>query len=65
MSQPRTNGAQTLDEARRLHRLLDAEIDHAETGPGQASPQIKELKRRRLELRDQIVRLEEDATRQA
>ena len=65
MSQPRANGAQTLDEARRLHRLLDAEIDHAETGPGLASPQIKELKRRRLELRDQIVRLEQEAARQA
>ena len=62
MPQPRANGAQTLDELRRQHRLLDAEIDHADTGPGQASPQIKELKRRRLELRDQIVRLEHGAS---
>ena len=65
MSQPRVNGALTLDELRRQHRLLDAEIDHAETGPGLASPQIKELKRRRLELRDQITRLEQGAPRQA
>ncbi len=63
MPQPRVNGAQTLDELRRQHRLLDAEIDHAETGPGQASPQIKDLKRRRLELRDRIVRLEQGGTR--
>nr|ART40283.1 K562 [uncultured bacterium] len=62
MPQPRANGAENLDELRRQHRLLDAEIDHAETGPGQASPQIKELKRRRLELRDQIVRLEQGAS---
>jgi len=62
MPQPRANGAENLDELRRQHRLLDAEIDHADTGPGQASPQIKELKRRRLELRDQIVRLEQGAS---
>jgi len=62
MPQPRANGAENLDELRRQHRLLDAEIDHADTGPGQASPQIKELKRRRLELRDQIVRLEHGAS---
>ena len=63
MTQSRTDSAPTLDELRRQHRLLDAEIDHAETGPGQASPQIKELKRRRLELRDRIVRLEQGGTR--
>ncbi len=64
MPQPRADSAVTLDELRRQHRLLDAEIDHAETGPGLASPQIKELKRRRLELRDHIARLEQDARRQ-
>jgi len=62
MTQSRADSIPTLDELRRQHRLLDAEIDHAETGPGQASPQIKELKRRRLELRDQIVRLEQGAS---
>jgi len=62
MPQPRADSAETLDELRRQHRLLDAEIDHAETGPGQASPQLKELKRRRLGLRDHIVRLERAAT---
>jgi hypothetical protein len=62
MTQSRADSVLTLDELRRQHRLLDAEIDHAETGPGQASPQIKELKRRRLELRDQIVRLEQGAS---
>ena len=61
MSQPRANGAPTLEEVRRLHRLLDAKIDHIESGPGLASPQLKELKRQRLELRDQIVRLERAA----
>lgn len=62
MPQPRADSAETLAKLRRQHRLLDAEIDHAETGPGQASPQLKELKRRRLELRDHIVRLERAAT---
>ncbi len=61
MSQPRADSAETLHQLRRRHRLLDAEIDHAETGPGLASPQLKELKRRRLELRDQIARLERAA----
>ena len=59
MTQSRADATLTLDELRRQHRLLDAQIDHAESGPGQASPRIKELKRRRLELRDQIVRLEQ------
>jgi hypothetical protein len=58
MSESRLNGTTTLDELRREHRLLDAEIDHIENGPGRASPQLKELKRRRLELRDRIARLE-------
>ena len=58
MSESRLNGTATLDELRREHRLLDAEIDHIENGPGLASPQLKELKRRRLELRDRIARLE-------
>jgi hypothetical protein len=62
MTQSRADSVLTLEELRRQHRLLDAQIDHAENGPGQASPQIKELKRRRLELRDQIVRLEQGAS---
>jgi hypothetical protein len=57
MPETRLNGAATLDQLRREHRLLDAEIDHIENGPGLASPQLKELKRKRLELRDQITRL--------
>lgn len=61
MSQPRADSAAALDELRRQHRRLDAEIDHIENGPGRASPQLKELKRRRLELRDQITRLERAA----
>jgi hypothetical protein len=61
MSESRLNGTATLDELRREHRLLDAEIDHIENGPGLASPQLKELKRRRLELRDRIARLERAA----
>ena len=61
MPEKRLNGTATLDELRREHRLLDAEIDHIENGPGLASPQLKELKRKRLELRDQITRLERAA----
>ncbi|MDD3652111.1 YdcH family protein [Immundisolibacter sp.] len=61
MTEPRLNGTATLDELRREHRLLDAKIDHIENGPGLASPQLKELKRRRLELRDRIARLERAA----
>jgi hypothetical protein len=61
MAEPRLNGTATLDELRREHRLLDAEIDHIENGPGLASPQLKELKHRRLELRDRIARLERAA----
>ena len=62
MAQPHLNGTATLDELRREHRLLDAEIDHIENGPGLASPQLKELKRKRLELRDHIARLERDTS---
>ncbi|MFZ5493036.1 MAG: YdcH family protein [Pseudomonadota bacterium] len=62
MPETRLNGAATLDQLRREHRLLDAEIDHIENGPGLASPQLKELKRKRLELRDQITRLERAAS---
>ncbi len=64
MPQPRAPApaTATLDELRRQHRLLDAEIDRSETGPGAASTQIKELKRRRLELRDHIARLERSPT---
>jgi hypothetical protein len=61
MAEPRLNGTATLDELRREHRLLDAEIDHIENGPGLASPQLKEMKRKRLELRDQITRIERAA----
>jgi len=46
MAQPHLNGTATLDELRREHRLLDAEIDHIENGPGLASPQLKELKKK-------------------
>ena len=62
MAEPRLNGTATLDELRREHRLLDAKIDHIENGPGLASPQLKELKRKRLELRDHITRLEREAS---
>ena len=62
MPETRLNGTPSLDELRRAHHLLDAEIDHIEKGPGLASPQLKELKRKRLELRDQIVRLERAAS---
>ena len=58
MTEPRADGLPELDDLRRQHRQLDAKIDHIESGPGLASPQLKELKRRRLELRDRIVRLE-------
>ncbi len=61
MRETRLNGTATLDQLRREHRRLDAEIDHIENGPGLASPQLKELKRKRLELRDQIARLERAA----
>ncbi len=61
MAEPRLNGTATLDELRREHRLLDAEIDHIEKGPGLASPQLKDMKRKRLELRDQITRIERAA----
>ncbi|MGE0810174.1 MAG: YdcH family protein [Immundisolibacter sp.] len=61
MAEPRLNGTATLDELRREHRLLDAEIDHIENGPGLASPQLKDMKRKRLELRDQITRIERAA----
>jgi hypothetical protein len=61
MTESRLNGTATLDELRREHRLLDAEIDHIENGPGLASPQLKALKHRRLELRDRIARLERAA----
>ena len=62
MAQGHLNGTATLDELRREHRRLDAEIDHIENGPGLASPQLKELKRKRLELRDEITRMERTAS---
>ena len=62
MAETRLNGKATLDELRREHRLLDAKIDHIENGPGLASPQLKDLKRKRLELRDHITRLERAAS---
>ena len=61
MAEARLNGIASLEQLRREHRLLDAEIDHIENGPGLASPQLKELKRKRLELRDHIARLEREA----
>jgi hypothetical protein len=61
MPEARLNGAATLDQLRREHRRLDAEIDHIESGPGLASPQLKELKRKRLELRDRIEYLQRPA----
>lgn len=61
MPETRLNGGATLDQLRREHRRLDAEIDHIESGPGLASPQLKELKRKRLELRDKIEHLQRPA----
>ncbi len=49
-----------LTELERKHRALEREIEAARTSPGSDSLKIAELKRRKLSLKDEITRLQDD-----
>jgi hypothetical protein len=46
-----------LEELRRKHKTLKAEVDEAQRSPGIDSYQIKELKKQKLRLKEEIQRL--------
>ena len=51
-----------LAELQRQHRALDAEIAEARAHPSIDDLEIKELKRRKLLVKDEIARLQVDAS---
>ena len=51
-----------LAELERRHQALKREIEEAQTHPGVDDTEIVALKRRKLQLKDQIERLRHDAT---
>ncbi len=51
-----------LAELERRHRALEAEIAEALTHPSTDDLKIAELKRRKLQVKDQLTRLRQEAT---
>jgi hypothetical protein len=51
-----------LAELERRHRALEAEIDEALAHPSADDLKVAELKRRKLQLKDEITRLRQDAS---
>jgi hypothetical protein len=49
-----------LAELEHRHRALEAEIDEALTHPSTDDLKLAELKRRKLQLKDQITRLQQE-----
>lgn len=49
-----------LTELERKHEALDREIEAERTHPGSDSLRLAELKRRKLSLKDEIARLQEE-----
>jgi hypothetical protein len=51
-----------LAELERRHEALEQEIYEAQTHPATDDLKIAELKRRKLQVKDEIVRLQQDAS---
>jgi hypothetical protein len=51
-----------LAELERRHQALEQEIFEAQTHPATDDLKIAELKRRKLQVKDEIVRLQQDAS---
>ena len=51
-----------LAELERRHQALEQEINEAQTHPATDDLKIAELKRRKLQVKDEIVRLQQDAS---
>jgi hypothetical protein len=51
-----------LAELQRQHRALEAEIAEARAHPSFDDLEIKELKRRKLQVKDEIARLQVDSS---
>jgi hypothetical protein len=51
-----------LAELERRHHALEQEIDEAQAHPATDALKLAELKRRKLQVKDEIVRLQQDAS---
>jgi hypothetical protein len=51
-----------LAELERRHQALEQEIDEAQAHPATDDLKIAELKRRKLQVKDEIVRLQQEAS---
>jgi hypothetical protein len=51
-----------LAELEKRHQALEQEIYEAQTHPATDNLKIAELKRRKLQVKDEIVRLQQDAS---
>ncbi|HEY4407425.1 MAG TPA: DUF465 domain-containing protein [Xanthobacteraceae bacterium] len=51
-----------LAELERRHQALEQEINEAQTHPATDDLRLAELKRRKLQVKDEIVRLQQDAS---
>ena len=51
-----------LAELERRHQALEQEINEAQAHPAADDLKIAELKRRKLQVKDEIVRLQQDAS---
>jgi hypothetical protein len=51
-----------LAELERRHQALEQEINEAQTHPATDDLRLVELKRRKLQVKDEIVRLQQDAS---
>jgi hypothetical protein len=51
-----------LAELERRHQALEQEIHEAQTHPATDDLKLLELKRRKLQVKDEIVRLQQDAS---
>ncbi|MDG1209767.1 MAG: DUF465 domain-containing protein [Paracoccaceae bacterium] len=51
-----------LDELRRKHAVLEQKIETETRSPGSDDLQITEMKREKLRLKDEILRLSESST---
>jgi len=51
-----------LAELERRHQALEKEIYEAQTHPATDDLKLAELKRRKLQVKDEIVRLQQDAS---
>ena len=54
-----------LTELERRHQLLEKEIEDCELHPSVDSLKVSELKRRKLKLRDEIMKLQQEGEQEA